>query len=60
MNNTKGTKVVITDCLCGHHFRIGQKVKIIRVDEEDDDYMAKGYNGKIWCITDEECEAITK
>ena len=51
-----GDSVKITACYHGHDFKIGEVVVIEEIVHDDTDpcYRAKGSDGEVWAIQDEE------
>ncbi len=59
MNFKKGDKAIIKARKHGHEFKLKDKVTIIAVNEEDQDYEAK--KGKVsWHVEDDELKRISK
>ena len=54
-----GDYVKVNDRKYGHHFKIGEVVKIIKIVEEEN-YICKSGIGDIWMLRDNEFERIEK
>lgn len=60
MKYKKGDTVIVTKCLHGHKFKIGQKIKIIKIDEINT-IKARGmyqYKKDEWYLSPNEIRSI--